>query len=226
MDYIGLRSLPAALLVSALLSLPVVASEESRCAAVLSPDEAQHLKACIARSTQCTDYWPGYPDDLADCERTRKWLAKAMKSPEPMRSEIFGAPATASKPAAGVPAWKSLPRSQDASAPRAVGAVAAATASDYAGASGKLGPSQSTAAGVNFWLGSVPQMIGLAVSGEVPPVHAEPARSSGAVSAARSQPAAPAVTMESLVNEASEKGRPIQTPNLDMLILRLYAKRL
>lgn len=226
MDRIGLRSFPAAALAAALLSLPVFASEESQCAAVLSADEAQHLKACIARGAQCTDYWPGYPDDLADCERTRKWLAKAMKSPEPMRSEIFGAPATAAKPAAGVPAWKSLPRSQDASAPRAVGRVAAASASDYAGASSNLDPSQSKAAGVNFWLGSVPQMIGLAVSGEVPPVHPEPARSTGTASAAGSRAPPPAVTMESLINRASEKGRPVATPNLDMLILRLYAKQL
>jgi len=226
MDRIGLRSFPVAVLAAALLSLPVFAVEESRCAAMLSPDEAQHLQACVARGAQCTDYWPGYPDDLADCERTRKWLAKAMKSPEPMRSEIFGAPATAARPAAGVPAWKSLPRSQDVSAPRAVGSVAAATASDYAGASGKLDPSQSKAAGVNFWLGSVPQMIGLAVSGEVPPVHPEPARSTGTVSAAGSRAQPTAVTMESLVNRASEKGRPVATPNLDMLILRLYAKQL
>lgn len=226
MDRIGLRSFSAAVLASALLSLPVLASEKSQCAAVLSADEAQHLRACIARGTQCTDYWPGYPDDLADCERTRKWLAKAMKSPEPMRSEIFGMSAPAAKPAVGVPAWKSLPRSQDASAPRAVGSVVSATASDYAGASGKLDPSQSKAAGVNFWLGSVPQMIGLAVSGEVPPVHPEPARSTGSVSTAGSRAQPPAVTAEGLINQASEKGRPIATPNLDMLILRLYAKQL
>ena len=226
MDRIGLRSFPAAVLAAALLALPVFAVEESQCAAVLSADEAQHLKVCTARGAQCTDYWPGYPDDLADCERTRKWLAKAMKSPEPMRSEIFGAPTTAAKQAAGVPAWKSLPRSQDASAPRAVGRVAAASASDYAGASGNLDPSQSKAAGVNFWLGSVPQMIGLAVSGEVPPVHPEPARNTGTASAAGSREPPPAVTMESLINRASEKGRPVATPNLDMLILRLYAKQL
>jgi hypothetical protein len=144
-----------------------------------------------------------------------------------MRSEIFGAPAAAAKPAAGIPAWKSLPRSQDAAAPRAVGSVAAATASDYAGASGKLDPSQSTAAGVNFWLGSVPQMIGIAMSGEVPSVQAGSTGGTGTVSAARAQSApSPAVTMERIVNEASEKGRPVATPNLDMLILRLYAKQL
>lgn len=51
-------------------------------------------------------------------------------------------------------AWKSLPRSQDASAPRDVGAVSGASAADYAGTSQQINPDQAAAAGMKFWLGA------------------------------------------------------------------------
>lgn len=56
--------------------------------------------------------------------------------------------------AQAAPAWKNLPRSQDAGAPRAVGSVSGSSATDYAGASTQINPDQAAAAGMKFWLGA------------------------------------------------------------------------
>lgn len=65
-------------------------------------------------------------------------------------------------PVQAAAAWKSLPRSQDASAPRAVGTVSGSSAADYAGASRQINPDQAAAAGRKFWLGAA--LMGGAIS--------------------------------------------------------------
>lgn len=150
------------------LAFPVTVPADNgteHCAAELSEQERRYLETCVARGHQCTDFWPGYPDDLNDCARVQKWLAKAMTMPPSMRDEMFGAmpgsaaAATPEQPAAplqATPAWKSLPRSHDGAAPRAVaGNVSGATSKDYAGASSNIDPAAAQAAGLGFWTGQI-----------------------------------------------------------------------
>lgn len=177
-----------------------MAVDAGRCAATPSDEQARYLNACFARGAQCTDYWPGYPEDLNDCARLQKWLAKAMTMPQTMRHEIFGpmsgqATASGEAPApsteGGAPAWKNLPRSQDSAAPRAVaGAVAGATATDYAGASSNLDPEQAQAAGVAFWTGQLVQVAGIVAEAKRAPVS-EPRSLALPASAGGSRHAAP-----------------------------------
>lgn len=151
--------------------MAAMAADVGRCAGTLSDEQRRYLQVCLDREAQCTDYWPGYPDDLADCVRLQKWLTKAMTMPPGMRHEIFGPvpehvagspeePAPSGKEAP--PAWKSLPRSEDSAAPRSVaGPMTGVTASDYAGASSQLDPEQARAAGVAFWTGQIVQIAGI-----------------------------------------------------------------
>jgi hypothetical protein len=153
------------------LTLPATVKADDgteRCAAELSQEEQHYLEACVARGRQCTDFWPGYPEDLNDCVRVQKWLSKAITMPPSMREEMFGAvrgPAAAASPvhtAAPVhstPAWKHLPRSQDSAGPREVaGSVSGATATDYSGASSNIDPAGAKAAGLGFWTGQIVQL--------------------------------------------------------------------
>lgn len=151
--------------------MAAMAADVGRCAGTLSDEQRRYLRVCLDRGAQCTDYWPGYPDDLADCARLQKWLTKAMTMPPGMRHEIFGpmpervagSPEEPAPSGKGTPpAWKSLPRSQDSAAPRPVaGPMTGATVSDYAGASSQLDPEQARAAGVAFWTGQIVQIAGI-----------------------------------------------------------------
>lgn len=159
---------------------PALAVVAGHCTTTLSEEQQRYLDACLRRGAQCTDYWPGYPEDLQDCERLRKWLAKASTMPQPMRDEIFGtvpAPDSAGTQTPQAAAntadapWKNLPRSQEGSAPRPVANnVAGATAADYAGASSQLDPEQAKAAGLAFWTGQILQIADIVTEANRSPV--------------------------------------------------------
>lgn len=162
------------------LQQSALAMGAGHCATTLSDEQTRYLEACLARGAQCTDYWPGHPEDLNDCARVQKWLTRAIAMPQGVRGEIFGPvpqaaadsvqPALAADPAPA-PAWKSLPRSQDSAAPRAVAAsVPGATAADYAGASSQLDPEQARAAGMAFWTGQMLQIAGTIAEAKRAPV--------------------------------------------------------
>lgn len=204
---------------------PALAVGAGNCATTLSNEQGRYFEACLSRGSQCTDYWPGYPEDLSDCTRLRKWLIKAMAMPQSMRHEIFGPmPEHVSTPVeettppnkAMAAPWKNLPRSQDSAAPRPVAnTVAGATATDYAGASSQLDPEQARAAGVAFWTGQMVQIAGIVAEANRAPVSQPRAEAVpiSAVEKATTSPL-PATTSPTLTRSGISASQPSHSQSL------------